>query len=72
MATMTDYLDYTTRRDPDTTVGYTYIGEAMPGSVVSEASWRISKINNATGAVVYAGNGGFSHKWTDRASLAYA
>ena len=72
MATMTDFLDYTTRVDNDTSATYQYFGEAMPGSLTSKASWRIARKTVATGTLVYAGNGGFDQVWDNRAALVYA
>lgn len=61
----------TTLIDSTTTAGYTYIGEAVPGTATSAASWRVARITDATGSMYYAG-GQFDQIWDNRASLTYA
>lgn len=50
--------------------GYTYYCEGMPGTARSTALWRVMRITDATGDVVYAGNGSASHAATDLATVA--
>ena len=72
MATMNDFLDYTTRIDKSSSATYEYFGESMPGTSVNDASTRIARKTVATGDVLYAGSGGFNQVWANRAALAYA
>ena len=46
---------------------YTYIGEALPGTLTSAASWLISRVTNATGSI-YQSSGKFDQVWDNRAS----
>lgn len=50
---------------------YTYIGEAVPGTATSAASWRIQRITAATGNIDWAGGASFNQVWDNRASLVY-
>lgn len=59
-------------KDDTTTAGYTYLGEALPGTATSAASWRIARVNGTTDAVYYASTGDFNQIWDNRASLSYA
>lgn len=52
-----------------------YIGEAIPGTAASAASWRIRKLltAGAVTSILYAnGDPSFSHIWDNRASLTYS
>lgn len=50
-----------------------YIGEAAIGTATSTASWRIKKVDSATGVIVqWAGTGVFDQVWDNRASLTYS
>jgi hypothetical protein len=64
----------TTLFDNSTTAGYTYIGEANPGSDTAGgragAIWRISRITAATGNILWA-DSKFTQVWDNRASLTY-
>lgn len=63
--------ELTTRVDEVTT--YTYIGYSNPGASEASAVWRIKRMTNATGSVVFAdGNTRFDNVWADRASLTYS
>lgn len=59
----------------DTMSGVIYIGQALPGSVVTDPVWRIRKITEAldgdSSAQWAGGTNEFIHPWTDRLSLAY-
>jgi hypothetical protein len=78
MSTETDAARYvdpalTMIVDSSTTVGYTYICEAAPGTASSAALWRICKVTDATGNTVWAdGNGNFDNVADNRASLSYS
>lgn len=61
------------RKDDTTTAGYTYMGEAAPGTATSAAAWRVSRLNQSTSTIEYAdGDGAFDNVWDDRASLSYS
>jgi hypothetical protein len=53
----------------------TYVGEAITGTALSAASWRIKRIS-VTGTVTLIewadGNGSFDNIWNNRASLSYS
>lgn len=52
---------------------YTYIGYAEPGTLTDAATWKIKRMTNASGVVVWAdGNSRFDNVWDDRASLVYS
>lgn len=54
--------------------GVTYIGEAVPGTALSEPKWRIKKILTTVAGVdiLWAdGNSDFDNVWDDRATLTY-
>lgn len=59
----------------DTVSGVIYIGQALPGSSVSDPVWRIRKITEALdgdSSAQWAGaTNEFVHAWTDRLTLAY-
>jgi hypothetical protein len=52
----------------------TYFGEAIPGTSLSSALWRIKRLT-VSGTVTITewadGNGNFDNVWNDRASLTY-
>jgi hypothetical protein len=56
--------------------GYTYLCEASPGTARSSSAWRILRITDATGDMLYASQadggerGEFSHAATDLATVA--
>ena len=50
--------------------GYTYICEAAIGTARSTAGWRVLRITDATGDIVYAGTGLFAHAATSLAVVA--
>jgi len=59
--------------DSTTNSLYTYYCEAVPGTASSAASWRISRMTNATGVIQWAdGDAGFDNVADNRASLTYA
>ena len=74
-------VEYVTEEDEvydievDTSVpNVTYVGQAMPGTPSSVASWRIKKITEtSTGSSVDWANGSaeFIHIWDDHLSLPY-
>jgi hypothetical protein len=50
-----------------------YVGEAAIGTTTSAASWRIKRIDSATGVILqWAGSGVFDQIWDNRASLSYS
>ena len=50
-----------------------YIGEASIGTATSAASWRIKKVDSASGTIItWAGTGIFNQIWDNRASLSYS
>lgn len=52
---------------------YTYIAEAIPGTLASSAAWRVKKIITATGTTTWAlGNSNFVHIATNLTGLTYA
>ena len=52
---------------------YTYIGEAVPGTATSDSLWKIKRVTDATGVVLFAdGNNDFDNVWDNRASLSYS
>lgn len=58
-----------------TSGGYTYICEAVMGTARSTAAWRVMRITDATGDIVYAGVAGttvgtFAFAATDAATVA--
>ena len=50
--------------------GYTYWCEAAIGSARSSAVWRVARVTDATGDVIYAGTGLFEHAATDLSTVA--
>lgn len=52
--------------------GYTYIGEAVPGTAQATAAWRCQRIDS-TGTTIWAdGNGNFDNVATDLTALSYS
>ncbi len=53
-----------------------YIGEALPGTAVATAAWRIKKItwdgNNVTNIEWASGTAKFDKKWSTRTSYVYS
>lgn len=64
------------RTDPAMTMvkyaggGYTYFCEALPGTARSTATWRVMRVTDATGDIVFAGTGRAAHAATDLATVA--
>ena len=50
--------------------GYTYLCEAESGTARSTAVWRVTRITDATGDMVFAGTGLFAHAATNTAAVA--
>lgn len=52
----------------------TYVGEALPGTATSAASWRIKKLDTAAGTSVKWADGDtlFNNVWDNRAALTYS
>ena len=52
----------------------TYIGEAVTGSLGSDAVWRIKKMDETSGLVITwaDGSAAFNQIWANRASLTYS
>lgn len=53
----------------------TYVGDAVPGSVVGDAVWRIKKITVSGTETITEwadGNSNFDNIWSNRASLSYS
>lgn len=54
----------------DDTGTYLYVGEALPNTATSSASWRIKRVSDTS--VLYAdGNSNFDNIWDNRASYSY-
>jgi hypothetical protein len=76
-----EIVEYVTEEDEvydievDTSVpNVTYVGQAMPGTSASVASWRIKRITETSGgsSVDWAdGAADFVHAWTDHLTLTY-
>lgn len=66
---MSDETIYTTQIDNTGT--YTYIGEAGPGTPTAAASWRIGRVTNSTGVILYAASARFTQIWDNHTSLTY-
>jgi hypothetical protein len=52
-----------------------YLGEAVPGTLDSDALWRISKIETISGVTTVSfadGDASFDNIWDDRATLTYS
>lgn len=52
----------------------TYVGEALPGALASDAAWRIKKLDESSGLVMTwaDGSAAFDQVWNDRAILVYS
>jgi hypothetical protein len=51
---------------------YTYVGYANPGTSEASAAWRVKRITNATGNILWAdGNSNFDNAWSNRVALTY-
>ena len=50
--------------------GYTYLCEAPVGTARSTASWRVTRITDATNDAIFAGTADFEHAATDLATVA--
>lgn len=58
--------------DSTSTAGYTYVGNAVIGSSLANAVWKIAKIST-TGVVTRAdGNSNYDNIWNNRTSLSYS
>ena len=58
----------------ESTVGTTYIGEALPGTATSVARWQIMKIVEAASVTTITwadGNGAYDKEWDERANYEY-
>jgi prepilin-type processing-associated H-X9-DG protein len=63
--------EQTIRIDEVTT--YTYLGYSTPGASAASAVWRIKRMTNASGNVLFAdGDEAFDNIWDNRASLTYS
>lgn len=52
--------------------GYTYIGEAVPGTLDADEAWRILRLDSS-GTIEWAnGSGSFSVAWDDGAGTDYS
>lgn len=50
---------------------YKYFGQALPGTTLSSASWKVSRFNISTGQITWAdGNDYFDNVFTDVATVA--
>ena len=50
---------------------YKYFGEAVPGTALSSASWRVSRLTISTNRIEWAdGNGNFDNVFTDVSTVA--
>lgn len=62
--------------DPDVIPEVTYIGEALPGTATSAASWRIRRLTIQSDSdieILYAdGNDSYDNIWDNRLSLSYS
>lgn len=57
----------------DETGLYTYVGEADPGTSEGAAAWRIKRLTESEGPLLYAdGDSNFNNIWNDRAILSYS
>ena len=55
--------------------GVTYIGEALPGTATSSASWSIKRLTETGDDLVLVwadGNSDFDNIWDNRAALSYS
>lgn len=50
---------------------YVYYGDALPGTALTAATWRVSRKTSATNRIMWAdGNGKFDNVFTDLATVA--
>ena len=62
--------DYITFTDDGAT--YTYIGNAVTGSVSTDSVWRIKRVTEADGTVLFAdSSSNFEKQWDQRATYTY-
>lgn len=71
------YTLYTIMLEYDGSNNPIYIGYAIPGSIVSSATWRIKKmtydiVNNPTNIQWADGNTNFDNIWDNRATYSYS
>ena len=58
--------------DTTSTSNVIYIGRALPGVTANDATWKIAKLNTASGFdLKWADSGQFSQVWANRTSLTY-
>ena len=65
-----------------TASGYTFVGQALPGTITSEAKWQMQRVETLTSGlpspmtgatmVKYAGEGKFNQVFDDYLTLVYA
>lgn len=73
-----DMIQYSKKVDFVDASDLIYIGEALPGTATSSATWRIKRINTNAGTdndieIKYAdGDSDFNNIWDDHLSLAYS
>lgn len=70
----TSVATYTTRLD-EVSATITYVGEADPDTLTSEALWRIKRLDTTNDDLVILwadGDANFDNIWDDRASLTYS
>ena len=57
----------------DDTGDYTYIGNAVPGTLTSATLWQIRRITSADGSVMWAdGDIKFDNEWDERTGYGYS
>lgn len=62
---------YSVRYDEGAT--YTYIGEALPGTLEAASTWRIKRLTIADNTILWAdGDSSFDNQWSGRAGLSYS
>jgi len=49
---------------------YKYFGEAIPGTALTAAEWRVSRMTISTSRIEYLGTGKFEHVFTDVSTVA--
>ena len=68
--TVVSTTEYTSRKNEEVT--YTYAGFALPGSRTDIAVWKIKRLDNTSGDVLFAdGNSNFDNIWSNHVSLSY-
>lgn len=62
--------------DPDAVPEVTYVGKALPGTLTSAASWRVTRVTQQSDTdieILYAdGNDSYDNIWDNRLSLSYS